>query len=65
MDVNTITQIVSTVGFPIAACIYMVWYSDKLDKRHSEEIEKLRQSLDNNTRVMQRICNKLDLDIDE
>lgn len=65
MDISSIASIISSVGFPIACCIYLVWYSNKMDERHSEEIEKLRASLDNNTRVMTKICAKLDLDLEE
>ena len=65
MDVNTITQIISTVGFPIACCIYLVWNQNKADERHKDEIDKLRASLDNNTKVISKLCNKLDIDIDE
>lgn len=65
MDVNTITTIISTVGFPIACCIYLVWNQNKADERHKDEIDKLRSSLDNNTRVISKLCNKLDIDIDE
>lgn len=62
MDVNTITQIISTVGFPIACCIYLVWNQNRADERHREEVDKLRVSLDNNTKVISRLCNKLDID---
>lgn len=64
MDINTIVSIISTVGFPIACCIYLIWYSNKMNERHADEIEKLRKSLDNNTKVMTRICMKLDLDME-
>lgn len=30
MDVQTITQLISTVGFPIVACIYLALSNDKL-----------------------------------
>lgn len=65
MDVNTITTIISTVGFPIACCIYLVWNQNKADQRHQDEIDKLRVSLDNNTKVINKLCNKLDIDIDK
>lgn len=65
MDISSIASIVSSVGFPIACCIYLVWYSNKMDERHAEEISKLRDSLDNNTKVMTKICAKLDLEEEE
>ena len=35
MDVNTITQLISSVGFPIAACFAMGWFIvwDKKSRR--------------------------------
>ena len=65
MDVNTITTIISTVGFPIACCIYLVWNQNRADERHKDEIDKLRVSLDNNTKVINKLCNKLDINLDE
>lgn len=32
MDVSTITQLISSVGFPIVACIYMAISNEKLQK---------------------------------
>ena len=64
MDVNTITTIISTVGFPIACCIYLVWNQNKSDQRHREEMDEFRKSIDNNTKVINRLCNKLDIDTD-
>ena len=32
MDANTITSLISSVGFPIVACIYMAWSNEKLQK---------------------------------
>ena len=50
MDVSTITQLISTVGFPIAMCIMMFYRLQKSDEIHRAENEKLRESLDGNTR---------------
>lgn len=65
MDLATIGSLISSVGFPIAACCYMVYLHNKSEDRHREEVEKLRQSLDNNTKVMQKICMVLKLEEDE
>lgn len=70
MDINTITQLISSVGFPILACCVMGWYisdtnkrhyeqMDKLTERHSEEVSQMKDSLDNNTRVLSSILEKL------
>ena len=36
MDINAITQLVTSVGFPIVACIYMAWSNEKLQKTLNE-----------------------------
>ena len=48
MDAATVTQIVSSVGFPIACCIFLFWNQNRSEERHKDEVEKLRASLDNN-----------------
>lgn len=36
MDVNSLTTLISSVGFPIVACIYMAWSNEKLQKTLNE-----------------------------
>lgn len=59
MDVGVVTQFISNVGFPIAACIVCFWYMDKQETRHKEETDKLADSINNNTAVMQELLHKL------
>lgn len=60
MDVGMVTQFISNVGFPIAACIVCFWYMDKQETRHKEETDKLADSINNNTAVMQELLRKLE-----
>lgn len=62
MDISTITTLISSLGFPIACCVYMAWSNQKADERHREEIDKLRESVDNNTKVMVKLCTKMGID---
>lgn len=65
MDITTIdviTQLVSTVGFPILISGYLLWYNNKQSEMHKQEIDKLAQALQNNTDVMIKICERLGLD---
>ena len=62
MDIQTIISVVSSVGFPIVAACYMFYINNQQSTQHKEEIDKLRESLDNNTKVMTRICEKLHID---
>lgn len=71
MDTNTITTIIQTVGFPIVACGAMAWYVKYITDRNHDDVEKIRQSheleirevtkaLNDNTLVIQKLCDKLD-----
>lgn len=64
MDASAITQIISSVGFPIAACLICFWYVNKLTETHKEEVNKLTDALNNNTVVMQKLCDKLGVQTD-
>lgn len=68
-----IIQLISSLGFPIVACIFVAIYTTKqsdnyrtdikeLQKDHKEEITQLRQALENNTLVMQKLVDKMDQD---
>lgn len=61
MPINDILSAISTVGFPIACCVYLIYNNTKMDEKHSEEIEKLRVTVQNNTEVMIKICERLGL----
>lgn len=64
MDFSGITNLISSVGFPIACCIYLIYSNNKTAEKHAEEVEKLRQTVENNTKVMLRLCSKLGVDYD-
>lgn len=64
MDMSAITTLISSVGFPIACCIYLIYSNQKAAEKHSEEVEKLRETVDNNTKVMLKLCSKLGVDYD-
>lgn len=40
MDITTLTQIVSSVGFPIAACFALGWYIYKIQIKTNDIIQK-------------------------
>lgn len=64
MDANAIIQIISGVGFPIAVCLICFWYVNKLTETHKEEVNKLTDALNNNTLVMQKLCDKMGVQTD-
>lgn len=64
MDLSGITTLISSVGFPIACCIYLIYSNQKTAERHAGEVEKLRETVENNTKVMLKLCNKLGVEYD-
>ena len=60
--INEIAQIISTVGFPIAMCLVLLYEVEKMNKSHKEETNSLKDALNNNTVVLEKILTKLDLD---
>lgn len=59
MDITTITQFISTLGFPIAVCIICFWYINKREEQHKDEITQLSAAINNNTLVMQKLVDRL------
>lgn len=64
MDINGISQLIGSLGFPIACCIYLIYSNNKANEAHKEEIDKLRETVENNTKVMIKLCTKLGVDTD-
>lgn len=65
MDLSSITTIISSLGFPIAVCVYLFYSQQKQAEAHKEEIDKLRTTVENNTKVMIKLCTKMGVDVDE
>lgn len=52
---NELIQAVSTVGFPIACCCFLLWQNSKQDQYNREQQEKLRATIDNNTQSIESL----------
>ena len=59
LDVGSITQIIGSLGFPIFACIYLVWNQRQEEEMHRNEVDKLSDAIMNNTLVIQKLIDKL------
>lgn len=58
--INTVTQVIGSLGFPIVMCFYMMKQNREMDKDHKEEVAQLREAVENNTLMMQKIFDKLE-----
>ena len=57
--VTTITNIVSNVGFPIACVAVMFYQMEQERKSHKEESDKWIEAINNNTKVMEKVLEKV------
>ena len=49
---EVIVQIISTVGFPIAACCLMFWFLNKEQETHKAEMLELKDVIAKNNEVL-------------
>lgn len=56
---NDIVNLIQTVGFPIAICLYLLWRNREQDENRREETEKFIEALNRNTLVLQKLCDRL------
>lgn len=62
MDMNTLVQLIGSLGFPIAACIAMFWTLNKEREERIAEMQKFTEAINNNTIALEAIKGKLDRD---
>lgn len=60
MDIQSVTTLITTVGFPICVCLLCFWYINKMQGQHKAETDKLAEALNNNTIVMQKLIDNLE-----
>lgn len=55
-----LVQLISTVGFPIA-CTMVMWYLlEKERESHKESEKQMTEAINNNTRMMEKLLDKLE-----
>ena len=52
MDATQVSQLISSIGFPIVACMIMWKTLQDSTAAHKEEIDALKESLNHNTVVL-------------
>ena len=75
MDWSVAIQVITSVGFPIAACCCMGLFVKQtidqqraevkeLNQQHTQEMlafkDEMKDALNNNTLALQKLCDKLD-----
>ena len=60
--IQAILQAITTVGFPIVMCLCLAWYCMKLNDSHKAETDKFTIALNDNTIVLQKLCDILNVE---
>ena len=61
MDTQAITTMIGSLGFPIVMCIIMIKLIFTMEESHKEELDTLKESLNNNTNVLTRLETMLNI----
>lgn len=56
---NDVLSAISTVGFPIVACLLCGWYIKYQATQHRSEISELSKAIENNTNVMTKLLERM------
>lgn len=70
MEVNALSQIIMTIGFPIVACCACGWFIFYMTKAHREELQRFQDlhnteikeitaAINNNTLALQKLVDKI------
>lgn len=70
MDLNTVTSLIGSFGFPTVACLCLGWYVKHqtdtnredvrlITEKHETEIKEVTTALNNNTLAIQKLCERI------
>jgi hypothetical protein len=59
MNINEITQLVGTLGFPIVSCGALFWQMVKSDKQHLEEAQKWTTAINELSKTLAVLTTKI------
>jgi hypothetical protein len=60
MDIQTVAQLISTIGFPIAMCIYLLIYIKSFDEKYCQKLDAMAKAIENNTLVITKLMSMID-----
>ena len=58
MDIGVVVQSISNYGFTIIMCIVLMWYINNQEERYKASLEKLNETLNNNTLALQALLHE-------
>jgi len=63
MDVASIVSSIANLGFPAVLCAILLYLMEKNNDRHKEELDKLNETVKNNTDAINKLTEKI-LDVE-
>jgi hypothetical protein len=60
MDIGTFTQLIGSVGFPIAMCIYLLFYIKSFDEKYCSQLNNMSKAIENNTLAITKLVSMID-----
>lgn len=59
MDITILTGLISNLGFPIVACVFMAWYCTKQIQKQHDTISELTKVVQANTTAIINLTRSL------
>lgn len=59
-----LANIISSLGYPIVMSLLLLYMMYDNEKKYDETIEGLRQTIENNTLTLTKLCDKLEIGSD-
>lgn len=60
MDMNSATQLIGSIGFPIVMCLLLYYKMGTQDELHRAEMDKMTEAINNNTKALTELITKLE-----
>lgn len=60
MDMNSATQLIGSIGFPIVMCLLLYYKMGTQDELHRAEMDKMTEAINNNTKALTELISKLE-----
>lgn len=61
--IRILTELINTVGVPVTMIAYFIWDKTTVMKEQENAIEKMTDAINNNTLVMEKIADKLKMEV--
>lgn len=60
MSVSELNSLISDLGFPIVVCGALFWLNMKTSDTYTKTISEMRKTIEDNTRMIQTLIDKID-----